>query len=43
MVPRMRVVDVTAFATSFPVPPEASVTLGIGRAAPSSAMRWSCA
>jgi L-alanine-DL-glutamate epimerase-like enolase superfamily enzyme len=28
----MRIVDVTAYATSFPVPPEAAVTLGIGRA-----------
>jgi L-alanine-DL-glutamate epimerase-like enolase superfamily enzyme len=28
----MRIADVRAFATSFPVPPEASVTLGIGRA-----------
>jgi len=28
----MRIADVKAFPTSFPVPPEASVTLGIGRA-----------
>src|ERR671931_128991 len=28
----MRIAEVRAFATSFPVPPEASVTLGIGRA-----------
>jgi L-alanine-DL-glutamate epimerase-like enolase superfamily enzyme len=28
----MRIADVRAFPTSFPVPPEASVTLGIGRA-----------
>jgi L-alanine-DL-glutamate epimerase-like enolase superfamily enzyme len=28
----MRIADVRALATSFPVPPEASVTLGIGRA-----------
>ena len=28
----MRIVDVKAYPTSFPVPPEASVTLGIGRA-----------
>lgn len=28
----MKITDVKAFATSFPVPPEASVTLGIGRA-----------
>ncbi|MBI4609875.1 MAG: mandelate racemase/muconate lactonizing enzyme family protein [Candidatus Rokubacteria bacterium] len=28
----MRIVDVKAYPTSFPVPPDASVTLGIGRA-----------
>lgn len=28
----MRIVDLRAYPTSFPVPPEASVTLGIGRA-----------
>ena len=28
----MRIADIRAFPTSFPVPPEASVTLGIGRA-----------
>ncbi|MBI2218199.1 MAG: mandelate racemase/muconate lactonizing enzyme family protein [Candidatus Rokubacteria bacterium] len=28
----MKIVDVRAYPTSFPVPPEASVTLGIGRA-----------
>jgi L-alanine-DL-glutamate epimerase-like enolase superfamily enzyme len=28
----MRIVDVKAYPTSFPVPPQASVTLGIGRA-----------
>ncbi len=28
----MRIADVKAYPTSFPVPPNASVTLGIGRA-----------